>query len=98
PSLQTLKNFPNNSLLIQISKEVNGIKLAQINEIARFQPNNKNIWVISKRPLSIGYINYTIKPETNSLPSPERRSYRDIIVDIHKFLEETGDKSLRFIP
>ncbi|MGB8161211.1 MAG: hypothetical protein WCE93_13790 [Nitrososphaeraceae archaeon] len=98
PSLQTMKNFPNKSLLIQISKEVNGIKQAQINEIARFQPNNKNIWVISKRPLSIGYINYTIKPEANSLPSPERRSYRDIIVDIHKFLEETGDKSLRFIP
>lgn len=97
PSLQTMKNFPNKSLLIQISKEVNGIKQA-INEIARFQPNNKNIWVISKRPLSIGYINYTIKPEANSTPSPERRSYRDIIVDIHKFLEETGDKSLRFIP
>ena len=98
PSLQTMKNFPNKSLLIQISKEVNGIKQAQINEIARFQPNNKNIWVISKRPLSIRYINYTIKPEANSLPSPARRSYRDIIVDIHKFLEETGDKSLRFIP
>ena len=98
PSLQTLKNFPNKSLLIQISKEVYGIKQTKINDIARVQPNNKNLWVISKRPLSIGYINYTVKPEANSLPSPERRSYRDIIVDIHKFLEETGDKSLRFIP
>ena len=98
PNLQTLKNSPNKSLVIQISKEVNGIKQAKINDIARFQPNNKNLWVISKKPLSMGYINYTVKPEANSLPSPEKRSYRDIIVDIHKFLEETGDKSLRFIP
>jgi len=98
PSLQTLRKSPNKSLLIQISKEVNGIKQAEINDIARFQPNSKNLWIISKRPLSIGYINYIVQPEANSLPSPERRSYRDIIVDIHKFLEETGDKSLRFIP
>ena len=98
PSLQTLKKSPNKSLLIQISKEVNGIKQAEINDIVRFQPNSKNLWIISKRPLSIGYINYIVQPEANSLPSPERRSYRDIIVDIHKFLEETGDKSLRFFP
>ena len=98
PSLQTLKNSPDKSLLIQISKEVDGIKQAKINDIARFQPNNRNLWVISKRPISIGYINYTVKPEVNSLRSPEKRRYRDIIVDIHKFLEETGDKSLRFFP
>ena len=98
PSLLALRNSPNKSLLIQISREANGIKQTKINDIALFQPNNKNVWVISKTPLSTGYINYTVIPEGNSLPSPEKRSYCDIIVDIHKFLEETGDKSLRFLP
>src|SRR6476620_8344302 len=73
PILQTMKNFPNKSLLIQISKEVNGIKQAQINEIARFQPNNKNIWVIYKRPLSIGFINFWKKQEIRASGSFRER-------------------------
>ena len=98
PNLQTLKNSPNKSLVIVISKEGNDVKQSKISDIARFQPSNKNLWVISNKPLSTGYINYAAKPEANSFPSPEKRRYRDIIVDIHKFLEETGDKSLRFFP
>ena len=98
PNLQTLKNSPNKSLVIVISIEGNRIKQSKINDVARFQPSNKNLWVVSNKPLSTGYINYAAKPEANSLPSPEKRRYSDIIVDIHKFLEETGDKSLRFFP
>jgi len=66
---------------------------------ARFQREYKNPWLISKRPLSSlssGYINYIICPEEKVIPSFERRNYRDIIVDIQKFLKETGDKSFIF--
>ena len=67
-----------------------------INTVARFQPEYKNLWLISKRPLFSGYINYIICPEEKVIPSFETRNYRDIIVDIQKFLKETGDKSLNF--
>jgi hypothetical protein len=57
----------------------------KINTVARFQPEYKNLWLISKRPLSSGYINYIICPEEKVIPSFEGRNYRDIIVDIQKF-------------
>ena len=96
PNLQTLKTFPNKSLVICIVKKTNDINQEQFNSVTRFQPENKNLWVISKRPLSIGYINYIICPEEKVKPSFERRNFRDIIVDIQKFLKQTGDKSFRF--
>ena len=37
-------------------------------------------------PLFSGYINYIICPEEKVIPSFETRNYRDIIVDIQKFL------------
>lgn len=95
PNLHTLKTSPNKSLLIQIVKKINDMNQEKINNVARFQPEDKNLWVISKSPLSIGYINYIVCPEEKVIPSSERRNYQDIIVDIQKFLEETGDKSLR---
>ena len=96
PNLHTLKTFQNKSLVIQILKKTNDIDLEKINTVARFQPEYKNLWLLSKRPLSRGYINYTICPEEKVIPSFERRNFRDIIVDIQNFLNETGDKSLRF--
>jgi len=96
PNLHTLKTSPNKSLVMYIVKKTNDMKQEKINTVARFQPEYKNLWLISKRPLSNGYINYIICPEEKVIPSFERRNYRDIIVDIQKFLKETGDKSLRF--
>jgi hypothetical protein len=95
PNLHTLKTSPNKSLLIQIVKKTNEMNQEKINNVARFQPVDKNLWIISKSPLSIEYINYIVCPEEKVIPSSERRNYKDIIVDIQKFLEETGDKSLR---
>jgi hypothetical protein len=51
------------------------------------QPNNKNIWLISTKPLSTKHTTYTVSPD----------EYSNIIIDINKFLKETGDKSFRFI-
>ncbi len=96
PNFHMLKSSPNKSLLIQIAKETNDINQGKIKTVARFQPDDKNLWVISKNPLSIGCINYTFYPGEKAISSRERRDYSDIIVDIHKFLEQTGDKSLRF--
>jgi agmatine/peptidylarginine deiminase len=91
PNLRTLKTFPNKALVIYIVKKTNDMNQEKINTVARFQPEYKNLWLISKRPLSSGYINYIICPEEKVIPSFERRNYRDIIVDIQKFLKETGD-------
>jgi len=66
-----------------------------INTDARFQPEYKNLWLISKRPLFSGYINYIICPEEKVKPSFETRNYRDIIVDIQKFLR-SAIKALGF--
>jgi hypothetical protein len=86
PNLHTLKTFPNKSL-----KKTNDMNHEKINTIARFQPEYNNLWLISKGPLSSGYINYINCPEEKVIASFERRNYRDIIVDIQKFLKETGD-------
>ena len=91
PNLHTLKTSPNKSLVMYIVKKTNDMKQEKINTVARFQPEYKNLWLLSKRPLSIDYINYTICPEEKLIPSFERRNFRDIIVDIQKFLKETGD-------
>jgi hypothetical protein len=95
PNLYTLKNSSDKALVIQIAKDAKDDMQAEINNVARLQPNDQNLWLISKYPLSITRINYAVYPEGKEIPSRERRNYSDIIVDIHNFLEETGDKSLR---
>lgn len=86
PSLQSLKTKPDKSIIIQIIKE--GIGLNKISQLEFLQPNNKNIWLISAKPLS------TTKYKTYSVFPNE---YSKIIIDIDNFLKETGDKSFRFI-
>jgi hypothetical protein len=93
-----MKTFPDKSIVIYIVKKTNDMNHEKINTNERFQPEYKNLWLISKRPLSSlssGYINYIICPEEKVIPSFKTRNYRDIIVDI-QFLKETCDKSLRF--
>ncbi|MGA9927108.1 MAG: hypothetical protein WBP96_00740 [Nitrososphaeraceae archaeon] len=95
PNLYTLKNSSDKALVIQIAKDAKDDMQAEIKNLARLQPNDQNLWLITKYPLSITRINYAVYPEGKEIPSRERRNYSDIIVDIHNFLEETGDKSLR---
>jgi hypothetical protein len=95
PNLYTLKNSSDKALVIQIAKDVKVDMQAEIKNAARLQPNDQNLWLISKFPLPITRINYAVYPERKAIRSLERRNYSDIIVDIHKFLEETGDKSFR---
>lgn len=95
PNLYTLKNSSDKALVIQIAKDVKDDMQAEIKNVARMQPNDQNLWLISKYPLSITRINYVVYPEAKTIPSLERRNYSDIIVDIHNFLKKTGDKSLR---
>lgn len=95
PNLYTLKNSSDKALVIQIAKDIKDDMQAEIKNVARLQPNDQNLWLISKYPLSITRINYGVYPEGKTIPSLERRNYSDIIVDIHNFLEKTGDKSLR---
>lgn len=95
PNLRILKNSPNKSLVLQIVKKTNAINQAKIDDIKEFQPEARNLWLISMRPLLVPYLNYIVNFEENTVPSSKKRSFYDIIVDIQKFLDETGDKSLR---
>jgi hypothetical protein len=87
PNLRNLKTNPLKSIIVQFIKqrpELNNVSKLQI-----IQPNHENIWIVSYRPLTdVKYKTYSILPD----------SYSNIIMDIHKFLKQTGDKSLRFIP
>jgi len=86
PSLRRLKSIPDKSIIIKIIK-----KNEQLNEISKLeflQPNSDNIWLISAKPLSMTkYKTYSVLPN----------SYSHIIVDINNFLQQTGDRSFRFI-
>jgi hypothetical protein len=86
PSLQGLKIKPDKSIIVQIIKDKTGLN--RISQLEFLQPNHKNIWLISARPLpTTQYTTYTVSPD----------EYSNIIIDIKNFLKETGDKSFRFI-
>jgi hypothetical protein len=49
PSLQSLKAKPEKSVIVQIIKE--NLELNKISQLESLQPNHKNIWLISAKPL-----------------------------------------------
>lgn len=95
PNVYTLQNSPDKAIIILLSKDNNNIMQEQLSNLASIQPNYRNLWIISSKPLLVECINYIINPEKNAMPSSEKRNFHDIIMDIDKFLEETGDRSLR---
>jgi hypothetical protein len=68
-----------------------------LDDIKESQPEARNLWLISMKPLLVPYLNYIVNFEENTVPSSKKRSFHDIIVDIQKFLDETGNKSLRLL-
>lgn len=87
PNLRNLKANPSKSIIVQFIKQ--GPDLNNVSKLQFIQPNHENIWIVSSKPLpDVKYKTYSIFPD----------SYSNIIIDIHKFLKQTGDKSLRFFP
>ena len=95
PNLHTLRNSPNKAIIIQVSKDDSHAMQEQLGSLALIQPNYRNLWTISSKPLLVECINYIINPLENGTASVGKRNFHNIIIDINKFLEETGDKSLR---
>jgi hypothetical protein len=93
PSLRVLENSPENSVVILISKGSESIIQEKISHIRRFQPNEKNLWIVSEKQLSLPCINYALNQK--EILSEEKKLYSDIIIDIDKFLQAKGDKSLK---
>lgn len=96
PSLHILRNFPEKAIIIQIVKDSEGITKDQQKDISTVQPNENNIWVVTKEPASGNYVNYTTESDNNKMTSFQRRHFQDIIVDIEAFLQKTNDRSFRF--
>ena len=93
PNLQSLKTKSDKSVIIQIIKEKP--ELNKISRLEFLQPNHKNIWLISAKPVSTTkYTAYYLLP---SAKLNNNNNFSNIIIDIDNFLRETGDKSLRFI-
>jgi hypothetical protein len=97
PNLHTLRNSPDKAIIIQISKGNDRIIQEEMINLTLIQPNYRKLWVVSSKPLTLTCINYIINSEEKPIPSREKRNFSDIIIDIDKFLQETGDRSLRFI-
>lgn len=95
PNLHTLRKFPDKAIVIQISKDSKSI-IKDLKNVIKIQPNVKNLWVVSKRPLLTDYINYVVESGDNATPSLLKRNFQDIILDIDTFLEQTKDRSFRF--
>jgi hypothetical protein len=95
PNLHILRKFPDKAIVIQISKDSKSI-IKDLKNVIKIQPNVKNLWVVSKRPLLTDYINYVVEPRDNATPSLLKRNFQDIILDIDMFLEQTKDRSFRF--
>jgi hypothetical protein len=96
PNLHALRNFPEKAIIIQIVKDSQGITEDQLKDIATIQPNVNNIWVVTKKPASGDYVNYSAECGNEKCTTFQRRNFHDIIVDIDAFLEKTDDRSFRF--
>ena len=95
PSLNVLRSFPEKAIIIQIVKNSQGITEDQQKDISTIQPNENNIWAVTKEPFSGNYVNYATESGNNEITS-SRRNFRNIIVDIKAFLQKTNDRSFRF--
>ena len=94
PNLQSLRTKSDKSVIIQIIKEKP--ELNKISRLEFLQPNHKNIWLISAKPVSTTkYTAYYLLPSAKL--NNNNNKFSNIIIDIDNFLRETGDKSLRFI-
>ena len=96
PNLNTLRNYPEKAIVIQIVKDSRSITGARQNNITKIQPNANNLWIVSREPLLGDCVNYTVESGNNKNTSFLRRNFHDIIVDIDTFLEQTKDRSFRF--
>ena len=86
PNLRILKINPSKSIIVQFIKEEQ--ELNRVSKLQFIQPNSENIWVVFHKPLTVAkYKTYSIFPD----------SFSNIIVDIHNFLKQSGDRSLRFV-
>ena len=91
PNIHSLKKMPDKSIIIEIIR--NKVDLDKISHLEFLEPY-KNIWLISAIPFSnLKYTIYGLFPNAGL----SNHNYSDIIIDINNFLNETGDKSLRFI-
>jgi hypothetical protein len=92
PGLESLRRKPDKSIIIKIIKEKD-VDLNKIQQLEFLQPSKENIWLISAKALST-----TTKHRTYSVfPDSGLHNYSNIVIDIDRFLKETGDKSFRFI-
>ena len=92
PNLQSLMKMPDKSIIIEIIR--NKVDLAKISQLEFLEPNYKNIWLVSAISFSNPkYTIYGLFPNTGLF----NHNYSHIIIDINNFLNESGDKSLRFI-
>ena len=96
PNLNTLSNFPDKAIVIQIPKDAKSITKHEQNNLRKIQPNIKNLWIVTKEPLFGDYINYSIESVNSRETSSVIRNFGDIIVDIDTFLEQTKDRTFRF--
>ena len=89
PNLNVLKTIPDKSLVIQFINSADDIEKLQ--NLKQVQPSEKNIWIISIKPIPSFYKNYTL------LPRNRQPHYSTIVVDISNFLQAVGDKTMRFL-
>ncbi len=86
PSLRIMKINPSKSIIVQFIKERKDLN--KVSKLQLIQPNNENIWVVFHKSLKVAkYKTYSIFPD----------SFSNIIVDIHNFLKQSENRSLRFV-
>jgi len=94
PNLRGLKKEPERSIIIQFIKD--DAHLSNVSRLEFLQPNYENIWLIYVRsPLPSKYTTYCLL--YNEAKFQNNNNYSNIIIDINKFLRETGDTSFKFI-
>ena len=89
PNLHTLRISPERSLVIQFINTADDME--KIQNLKQIQPNEKNIWIISIKPVPVSYKNYTL------LPKNRQPHFTTIAVDISKFLQPVDDNTMRFL-
>jgi hypothetical protein len=95
PNLRGLKKEPEKSIIIQFIKD--DAQLSNVSGLGFLQPNYENIWLVCVRPpLSSKYTTYCLLYSDTEYHN-NNNNYSNIIINISKFLGETGDNSFKLI-
>lgn len=96
PSQRSLKDHPDNVLILRFLKDKSFDNTNLFDSLYKIQPNPKNIWIISSRPIKSNFVNFVINPYKGKL-NDGAIDFNQIIDKINAFLIQINYSGLKIL-